>query len=76
MRHHLDPAEFRTSTYSNGSGGSNCVEVAFTGLGVAVRDSKNPHEATLLFTGAEWDAFVAGVKDGEFDDAANSSPGR
>jgi hypothetical protein len=45
----------------------NCVEVAFVDGGVAVRDSKNPAVATLLFTTAEWDAFVAGAKDGEFD---------
>ncbi|WP_199515960.1 DUF397 domain-containing protein [Nucisporomicrobium flavum] len=76
MRHHLDTAEFRKSSYSNGNGGSNCVEVALQGAGgVAVRDSKNPHDATLLFTAAEWDAFVAGVKDGEFDIAGNPSPG-
>ncbi|SIO85630.1 hypothetical protein BQ8420_07920 [Nocardiopsis sp. JB363] len=32
-----------------------------------VRDSKNPDAAPLVFTRAEWDAFVEGVKDGEFD---------
>lgn len=45
----------------------NCVEVAFIGDTIAVRDSKNPAGAALLFTPAEWDAFVEGAKDGEFD---------
>ncbi len=51
----------------SGSQGGNCVEVAFHGDGVLVRDSKNPSGPTLVFTRNEWDAFVAGAKDGEFD---------
>lgn len=35
--------------------------------GVAVRDTKNPDGGTLIFTRAEWDAFIGGAKDGEFD---------
>lgn len=42
------------------------VEVAFVGDQIAVRDSTEP-EAILLFTQGEWDAFLAGVNDGEFD---------
>ncbi|MFI5958516.1 DUF397 domain-containing protein [Cryptosporangium sp. NPDC051539] len=42
------------------------VEVAFVGDQIAVRDSTEP-EAVLLFTQGEWDAFLAGVNDGEFD---------
>ena len=45
----------------------NCVEVAFVDDAIAVRDSKNPDGAALIFTPAEWDAFVGGAKDGEFD---------
>jgi hypothetical protein len=44
-----------------------CVEVAFVGEAVAVRDSKNPQGPALVFTRAEWDAFLRGTKDGEFD---------
>jgi hypothetical protein len=46
----------------------NCVEVA--GLAdniIRVRDSKNPRGGMLSFTIAEWDAFVGGVRSGEFD---------
>jgi hypothetical protein len=45
----------------------NCVEVAFIGDTIAVRDSKNAQGPALLFNPAEWDAFVEGAKDGEFD---------
>jgi hypothetical protein len=46
----------------------NCVEVrGLADGGVAVRDSKNPEGPVLVFTAAEWDAFVGGAKDGEFD---------
>jgi hypothetical protein len=45
----------------------NCVEVAFVSGAVAVRDSKNPTGPALIFTPDEWDAFVGGTKDGEFD---------
>jgi hypothetical protein len=46
----------------------NCVEVA--GLAddmIRVRDSKNPRGGILNFTTGEWDAFVGGVRNGEFD---------
>jgi len=32
-----------------------------------MRDAANPDAGELYFTQAEWDAFVAGVKVGEFD---------
>lgn len=46
---------------------SSCVEVAFDGDHVLVRDSKDPDSPVLRFTRDEWTAFVAGVKDGDFD---------
>ena len=53
-------------------GGGSCVEVArVDGSGdIALRDSKNPDLAPHTFTSEEWDAFVLGVKAGEFDRAA------
>ncbi len=44
-----------------------CVEVAVAAGGILVRDSKDPAGPVLAFTGGEWDAFLAGVRDGEFD---------
>ena len=34
---------------------------------ITMRDSDHPEGPVLTFTPAEWDAFVAGVRDGEFD---------
>jgi hypothetical protein len=52
---------------SNPSG--NCVEVALLADGeIAVRNSRHPSGPALVYTRAEISAFVAGVKDGEFDD--------
>lgn len=51
-------------SFSNG----NCVEVAsLSGGAVGVRDSKDSEGPVLRFTPAEWDAFVGGVRNGEFD---------
>ncbi len=51
-------------------GGNNCVEAGplVDGSGqIAVRHSKNPNGPVIVYTRAEWDAFLAGAKDGEFD---------
>jgi len=61
----LSLAVWRKSTASQGQG--QCVEVAVFSDGVAVRDGKHPGGPALAFTPAEWDAFLAGAKDGEFD---------
>ncbi|MFD8557244.1 DUF397 domain-containing protein [Streptosporangium canum] len=75
----LSNARWVKSSFSGDNGG-NCVEVAelkdvTSGPGhkaehaelIAVRDSKDPEGPKLFFTPAEWDAFVNGVKAGEFD---------
>nr|WP_221379758.1 DUF397 domain-containing protein [Actinoplanes polyasparticus] len=45
--------------------GGNCVEVARTDGAVLMRNSTSPDEI-LSFTVEEWEAFVAGVKEGDF----------
>ncbi|WP_131785009.1 DUF397 domain-containing protein [Protofrankia symbiont of Coriaria ruscifolia] len=62
----LSGATWRKSSYSNAKG--ECVEVAFLDGGVvALRDSKdNGDGPALIFTDAEWAAFVRGVTNGEF----------
>ena len=44
-----------------------CVEAAAAGEDVAVRDSKDPTGPVLRFTKSEWDAFIAGVREGDFE---------
>ena len=66
LRVNLDGAQWRRSD-RGGPPSENCVEVAFVDGAIAVRQSNNPAGPVLLFTQGEWDAFVAGAKDGEFD---------
>ena len=51
------------------SGGDNCVEVGFGDDGtIGVRDTKqNGQGPVLVFTPSEWQAFLGGVRHGEFD---------
>jgi Domain of unknown function (DUF397) len=54
------------SSYSGPTGG-NCAEVAFLVDGqVAMRNSRHLDGPVLVFTRAEWDAFLSGARDGEF----------
>lgn len=58
------------SSFSGPTGG-NCVEVAFlAGDQVAVRNSRDADGPALVFTRAEWDAFLRGARGGEFDASA------
>jgi uncharacterized protein DUF397 len=48
-----------------------CVEVArLADGGMALRDSKDTSKAAHVFDRDEWAAFIAGVKNGEFDPAS------
>ncbi|EWM16286.1 DUF397 domain-containing protein [Kutzneria sp. 744] len=65
----------RGDGYSTGEDGADGehVEVAFVphtdGVTyVAMRNSAQPAGPVLVFTPAEWDAFVKGARDGEFDE--------
>jgi hypothetical protein len=62
----LSAVTWRKASFSNTQGG-NCVEVADLPDGMAVRDSKDPEGPILLFTLAEWRAFLEGAKHGEFE---------
>ena len=44
-----------------------CVSVRIAPEAVTVRDTKDPSETTLSYSHAEWEAFIRGVKVGEFD---------
>lgn len=53
--------EWRKRSRSGTHGGDNCVEVAFGGPVVAVRDSKGRVAGLLAFPSAEWRVFVRGT---------------
>jgi Domain of unknown function (DUF397) len=55
-------ANWQKSSFSGANGG-NCVEVAGDGPGVvAVRDSKDPDGPALVFSPADWSAFISSLK--------------
>lgn len=64
----LTGAAWRKSSFSSGNGGA-CVEVAIVPGAtegscslVALRDSKNPAGPALVFTAAEWQAFISSLR--------------
>lgn len=61
----LANALWRKAKASQNNG--NCVEVAAVPGVVGVRDSKDPNGGHLTVTPASFDAFLAGIKAGEFD---------
>ena len=63
----LAGATWRKSRRSGQLG--NCVQIAaLPGGHVAMRNSRDPGGLTLIFGRNEMSAFLAGAKDGEFDD--------
>ena len=63
------------SRHSNPSG--SCVEVADLGsVGVGVRHSRFPGGTMLVYSHSGIAAFLAGLKDGEFDDLIRRDHGR
>lgn len=47
--------------------GGQCVEIGAMGESVLVRSSADPDGKFVTLSRDEWQAFVAGVKDGAFD---------
>jgi hypothetical protein len=62
----LAQATWRKSSRSDNNGGA-CVEVAHLADTIAVRDSKNPDNGTILLTPSQWMTFIGGIRrDGLF----------
>lgn len=60
------PGDWGKSSLSMHNG--SCVEVAgLDGDVIWLRDSKHPDGRVMRFPPAEWDAFVSGARNGEFD---------
>jgi hypothetical protein len=65
---------FKVSNYCRHGG---CVAVGALQDGhIAVRDDKVKDGPLLVFTAAEWNSFVAGVKEGQFDTSVLQSAAR
>lgn len=60
----LSGARWHKSTRSTDM--ANCVEVAFAGPVVAVRDSKNPTGSMLTVPALAWTAFTTALRDRTF----------
>ncbi|NYI07479.1 DUF397 domain-containing protein [Allostreptomyces psammosilenae] len=58
----LTGAEWLSSDEGNGD-----VQIAFVQGYIAMRNGRDPDGPALIFTQSEWDAFVLGARDGEFD---------
>ncbi|MQA25269.1 MAG: DUF397 domain-containing protein [Micromonosporaceae bacterium] len=70
----LSRVAWHVSTRSSDTGG-NCVEAGSLPDGsgrIAVRHSHHPDGPAIIYTRGEWDAFLAGARDGEFDFADSS----
>lgn len=64
---HIDDLRWRKSSFS-GNGGASCVEVAGRDGMILVRDTKDHGKGPVhRYTPDEWRAFIAGVRNGEFD---------
>lgn len=65
----LTGVAWHISTYS-ANGDAECVEAGPLADGterVAVRHSHHPDAEVIVYTRGEWEAFLAGVRNGEFD---------
>lgn len=73
VRGHLDLTHAEWKTIGAAVSTGEHVELAFVphtdGVTyVAMRNSAHPDGTVLVFTPSEWEAFLAGAKDGEFDE--------
>ncbi len=59
-------SDFVKSSWSKNNP-KTCVLVARKPEGIALRDSKDPKKVTQFYSHDEWNAFLQGVKAGEFD---------
>ncbi|MFF8590637.1 DUF397 domain-containing protein [Streptomyces sp. NPDC015220] len=56
------PDTWRKSSYSGPGDGNECVEIATSPTHTAVRDSKAPAEATLIFPAETFAPFLEALK--------------
>ena len=76
--------DIRAQAWQRSGGGAGAIEIAFVGVAAAsagavapgggewvlMRVAGDPAERVLVYDRNEWECFLDGVKNGEFDDAA------
>lgn len=62
LKGHFDESR---ATWQRAEGST--IEIAFVDDLIGMRNAEDPDGDILIFTEAEWNAFVLGAKDGEFD---------
>ncbi|WP_425581618.1 DUF397 domain-containing protein [Streptomyces stramineus] len=59
--------DLANAAWLSGSQGIGDVQIAFVEGFIAMRQGRRPERPALIFTPAEWRAFVLGAREGEFD---------
>ncbi|WP_418955388.1 DUF397 domain-containing protein [Streptomyces tritici] len=59
--------DLSNADWRSGSHGAGDVQIAFVEGFIAMRNGGRPEAPSLIFTPAEWRAFVLDARDGEFD---------
>ncbi|MFG2332482.1 DUF397 domain-containing protein [Streptomyces sp. NPDC048604] len=59
--------DLSNADWRSGSHGAGDVQIAFVEGFIAMRNGGRPEAPSLIFTPAEWRAFVLNARDGEFD---------
>ncbi|MEL5957798.1 DUF397 domain-containing protein [Streptomyces sp. CLV115] len=59
--------DLSNAQWRSGSRGVGDVQIAFVEGFVAMRNAGKPGSPSIVFTPAEWHAFVVNARDGEFD---------
>ena len=72
--------DVQAQDWQRSGGGAGSIEIAFVGFGgaapgaggewVLMRVADDPAQHILVYDRNEWECFLDGVKNGEFDDAA------
>ncbi|MFG3496709.1 DUF397 domain-containing protein [Streptomyces sp. NPDC047886] len=64
---HQPELDLSNADWRSGSHGVGDVQIAFVEGFIAMRNSARPGSPPLVFTPAEWRAFVLNASEGEFD---------
>jgi hypothetical protein len=59
--------DLSNADWRSGTQGAGDVQIAFVEGFIAMRNGGRPENPSLIFTPAEWRAFVLNARDGEFD---------